>query len=162
MRYFKNYRTVSSLEELHSLGILWNKVYEWPWLMVISRLTSGDRRRRVDTVTAKRESARLHEVRVSVLDRRWSGVSLGFGLDGRVEQRRHGSRAEGRASGDRQSRNTMWLLDVIWTLFCYGLCYKIIKLAYQPVLLHGLIRNTIKIKLIVNDYNYYLTPSFIN
>ena len=67
--------------------------------MGISQLTSGDRHWQVDTMTetARRESVRLHEARVSVRDRRRSGVGLAFSVSDRVEHRR-GRQSEGWAS----------------------------------------------------------------
>ena len=64
--------------------------------MGISQLTSSDRHWQVDTMTetARRESVRLHEARVSVRDRRRSGVGLAFGVGDRIEHR-CGCRAEG-------------------------------------------------------------------
>ena len=67
--------------------------------MGISQLTSGDQHWQVDTMTetTRRESIRLHEARVTVRDRRRSGVGLAFSVGDRVEHHR-GRQSEGWAS----------------------------------------------------------------
>ena len=79
---------------------------------------------------------RLHEAeaRVSVCNRRGSGVGFTFGVGDLVERRRD-HRAEGSVS--RAVDN--WEYDVtfgaIWVSFCYELGYKLIKLK-PPILLY--------------------------
>jgi len=65
----------------------------------VSQLTSNDRHQRVDTATARRESARLREVRVLVHDRRQSSVG------DRVERAMAAEQKAGHRAIDNQEYN---------------------------------------------------------
>ena len=102
--------------------------------MAVARSRASNHRcwhRRVDTATAQRESAlRLHEAeaRVSVRDRRGSGVGFAYSVGDRVE-RRHSRQAEGSASRAIDNREyDVTYVGAIWVSFCYALDYKLMKL----------------------------------